>query len=67
MAFVDTAYAPQPISRGLVIEVAGQRIARIGGHCQHTALGKQLGCPPQQAQLWVVGVDLKELGHRGAA
>ena len=47
MAFVDTAYAPQPIGRGLVIEVAGQRMARIGGHCQHTALGQQLGRPPQ--------------------
>jgi hypothetical protein len=30
-------------------------------------LGQQVGCSPQQSQLRVVGMDLKELGHGQAA
>jgi hypothetical protein len=67
MAFIDTADAPQPIGRGLVVEVAGQRVARIGGHRQHPTLGQQVGRPPQQSQLRVFRMDLEELGHGQAA
>ena len=34
---VHTAQLAQAVGSGFVVQVADQRVARIGGHCQHAA------------------------------
>ncbi len=62
---VDLADAAQLVGGGFVVQLAGQRVARIGGHGQHAALREQRRGLLQQARLRVVGVDAEVLGHGG--
>ena len=63
MLVVHPADLAQVVGRGLVVEVAGQGIARIGGHGQHPAALEQRHGLLEQARLRVLGVDFEVLGH----
>jgi len=60
---VDTADAAQRLGRGLVIEMAHQRIARIGGDRRNAAGVQDLRRLLQQPVLRILGVDFKILRH----
>ena len=62
-ARVDTAQLAQLVDGCLVVEVAHQRVARIGGHCGDAAGMQNLRGLVQQALLRVVGVEFEGLRH----
>jgi hypothetical protein len=63
VAVVDAAHPPQLLRGGLVVEVADQRIAAVGGDGGQTAGVQQRRRLLEQARLGVVGVQLEEQGH----
>ena len=63
---VDTAKPPQGVSRDFIVEVADQGVAGIGGHSGDATCFEQACSLPQEALLWVVGVDFKMLRHSEA-
>ena len=60
---VDLADLAQALGGALVVEVADQGVAGVGGHGDDAAGVQHLGGLPQQAHLGVVGVDVEVLGH----
>ena len=60
---VDAAHAAQLLDGVLVVEVAHERVARVGGHRGEAAVVQDLRGLAQQADLRVVGMDVEELGH----
>ena len=63
VALVDLADAAQLIDRRLVVQVADQGVAGIGGHGQHAAAVQQCRRLLEQARLRVVRVYDEKLGH----
>ena len=60
---VDAAHPAQLLDGLLVVQVADERVARVGGHRRQAAVVQDLRGLAQQADLRVVGVDVEELGH----
>ena len=60
---VDPADLAQPVGRGLVVQVAGDRVAGVRGHGDHAAAVEDGHRLLQQARLRVVGVQFEVLGH----
>ena len=61
--FIHLANAAQAVCRVLVVQVADQGIARIGGHGHDAALLQQRSGLLEQPGLRVVGVDFEILCH----
>ncbi|MNV42602.1 hypothetical protein D3C71_1342820 [compost metagenome] len=60
---VHLADPAQAVDGILVVELADQRIARIGGHGHNAAFLQQHGGLLEQTWLRVIGVDFEILGH----
>ena len=63
MLVVDTANPAQLLGRRLVVEVADQRIARVGGNCGDTTVVQDLRRLFEQPLLRMGRVDFEVLGH----
>ena len=51
------------VCSGLVVHVADQGVARVGGDGQYAALMKKCNGLLEQTRLWIVGVNRKVLCH----
>ncbi|MNL78571.1 hypothetical protein D3C87_2049970 [compost metagenome] len=60
---VHLADAAHAVDGVLVVQVAHQCVAGVGGHGQNAALLQQHGALLEQARLRVVGVNFEILGH----
>jgi hypothetical protein len=64
MALVDAADPPHAVDRGLVVEMAHQRVAGVGRERADAAMIDHLRGLPQQPQLRIDRVNDEELRHR---
>lgn len=63
VAFVDPAQTPDAVDRRLVVELADQRVAGVGGSGHETALRQRLRRTAQQPSLRVLRMNRKKLRH----
>jgi hypothetical protein len=65
LLLVEAANPAHALDRVLVVEVARERVARIGRHRDHAALADDVGGLLDEARLRIIGMNPEELGHGG--